>query len=152
MSARICLSCGATVRADCKDDLCKRCRIAEEKKFHTTLRGLGRPVRPGGLAVCKMPHCKKKFYLAHDQDPKYTWYCPTCRKEIAEITTGVLWLESWGIFLTPTDHILEDSLAKAFDIEEVKHETTVRQKTGRKGRPPHAHGTPGVGDAGVPAG
>lgn len=135
---RRCAKCGAKLRRDCKSDTCKACRDKDDRSFQTTLRGRGRPVRFGGTAVCKMPHCHRRYKLAHNQDPRYTWYCPKCRAEIAEITTGVLWLESWGIILAPTENILEDSLAKAYDDEEVKHKKTVRQKTGGAGDPSNA--------------
>lgn len=72
-----------------------------------------------------MPHCHKKYDVAHNMEARFSWYCPKCRREIAIITAGALWLESWGIVLAPTGHIIEDSLAKAFDLEEVRHETTV---------------------------
>jgi len=72
-----------------------------------------------------MPRCRKVFELTHNQDPRYTWYCPECRKAIAEITEGILWLERLGITVPPTDDILEDSLAKALDGEEVYNAKTV---------------------------
>lgn len=117
MSMVRCARCGARMRSDCEYETCKKCRKLSEHSFQTTLRGQGRPVRNGGQAVCKMPHCHRSFQLAHNQDPRFTWYCPKCRQEVAEITTGVLWLESWGIILAPADNILEDSLARAFDID-----------------------------------
>jgi hypothetical protein len=150
---RTCPKCGGRVRSDCQHELCKACRKKlkdrEEWKFHTTLRGQGRPIRYGGTATCKMPHCHRIYEVAHDMEARFSWYCPKCRREIEEITTGVLWLEAWGIILAPTEHIIEDSLVKAFDTEEVQHEETVRQKTGGKGRPPKARGAQGVRDPGV---
>jgi len=144
-----CLRCGKRVRSDCQNELCKACRKGSNRIFHTTFRGQGRPIRYGGTATCKMPHCHRIYEVAHDMEARFSWYCPQCRKEIAEITTGVLWLESWGITLAPTEHIIEDSLAKAFDTEEAQHEKTVRQETDRPGRPPHAHGASVVRDSGV---
>jgi hypothetical protein len=74
--------------------------------------------------------CGKEFELKDYQDRRYTWYCPACRAEIAEITVGVLWLERLGIRIPPSKTILEAPLADALDIDtpkEVKHEETVRQ-------------------------
>jgi hypothetical protein len=150
---RQCSKCGRKIRKDCESEVCRSCRKAaekqEERSFQTTLRGQGRPVRYGGTAICKMPHCHRKYEVAHNMEPRFSWYCPQCRKEIEEITTGVLWLESWGITLAPTAEILEDSLAKAFDIdtpEEVQHEETVRQEQDPHGEGLYhdEHGRPGL--------
>lgn len=61
-----------------------------------------------------MPKCLKAFRLEDNQDARYTWYCPTCRKQMEVITTGVLWLQNLGIEVGAEDEIIMGSVADAY--------------------------------------
>lgn len=101
--------------------MCWRCRKLAEQRTPHEGPGTGRKrLHTGRFSVCKMPKCGRKYELLPHQDKRFTWYCPTCRKKIAEITDGVAWLSRLGIeILVDPDgeEILMDSTAKAYDID-----------------------------------
>jgi hypothetical protein len=126
---KTCSECGANVAPGNPEDLCFRCKKIRDRG--TVHLGPGRGHRPkdsGDSCACKV--CGESFALKAYQDKRYTWYCPTCRADMVEITDGVLWLERLGIRVPPSKTILEAPLADALDIDspkEVKNEETVRQ-------------------------
>jgi hypothetical protein len=120
-----------------KHEVCAKCRKKDDAKTPHLGSRHGKPiVRTGKFCRCKMRNCGKRFELQPWQDERYTWYCPDCRRQVAVITTGVLWLgNSFGIELLPEDEIVMGSVADAY--EEDQHETLLLQsRDGQVGHPP----------------
>jgi len=103
-------------------EICSHCIKIRDRLSPHTGRRHGLKVKYSGVMTrCKMPQCRKVFELTPDQDIRYTWYCQECRRQIREITTGVLWLRGLGIEIFVGDEgedILLDSTVKAYDMAE----------------------------------
>lgn len=128
-----CTRCGMSVALWSKHRVCWACRHKDELKTpHEGPRKGKRRTKTGVFTTCKMTSCGKTFELDPWQDKRFTWYCPECRCQVAEITTGVLWLGTWGIYLGPEKEILMGSLADAY--KEDDHEETIRQADHHKVR------------------
>jgi hypothetical protein len=83
--------------------LCTPCRKRAEGKG-VRISGQGIKVRLQKVKIpCRI--CHKLFYLHVLQDPRYTWYCPKCRKHMEPITSGLNWLHRIGVDVQDGDQL-----------------------------------------------
>lgn len=85
-----CPKCGGPIRRTSKTGLCVKCQ-------KRALAASPVPGRRKTDRMCRCKVCHKEFALAEKQDPRFTWYCPECRRRMRKITDGIQWLNRIGV-------------------------------------------------------